>query len=82
MSKGKVWNRGKHNGRGLPPRKEYKGPDNSIGNNAGNSEVKPSGLIEDSIPSRINSVQLMNREHWIGRVNPVKRERLDSKTRK
>lgn len=82
MSKGKVWNRGKHNGRGLPPRKEYKGPDNPIGNNAGSSGVEPSGLTENSVPSRINTVKLMNRDHWIDRVTPVKRKDLDSKTRK
>ncbi|SDW99367.1 hypothetical protein SAMN05518855_1007207 [Paenibacillus sp. CF384] len=82
MSKGRVWNRGKHNGRGLPSRKEKKGPDNPSGNNAGGQELEPSGLTVNDTPSRANTVKLMNRENWVSRVTPAKREELDKNNRK
>lgn len=73
MSKGKVWNRGKHNGGGLPPRKLNKDliPAANI-----SESMQPELQVgkSDSIPTRINTVQRMNRDNWVQRATPIKRE--------
>jgi hypothetical protein len=73
MSKGKVWNRGKHNGKGLPPRKEYKEQTPTIKSNL-TSELAGAGSQENVIPTRVNTVQRMNRDNWVQRATPLKRE--------
>lgn len=72
MSKDKVWNRGKHNGRGLPPRKN-KEPNPGAVIGASNSQEGAS-VTAQSLPARINTVQRMNRDNWVQRVTPMKRE--------
>ncbi|RED54912.1 hypothetical protein [Cohnella lupini] len=69
MSKNKVWNRGKHNGRGLPPR-EVKEANPVTGSSGG---IQAEGSAATVIPARINTVQRMSRDNWVGRVTPVKR---------
>lgn len=70
MSKGKVWNRGKHNGRGLPPRKDKE----PVAKSEGSNPAEGSGLSANTSPTRVNTVQRMNRENWVQRATPVKRE--------
>lgn len=75
MSKGKVWNRGKHNGGGLSPRKLNKDliPAANI-----SESMQPELQVgkSDSIPTRINTVQRMNRDNWVQRATPIKRENI------
>lgn len=73
MSKGKVWNRGKHNGGGLPPRKQYKELNPPTKNTEGAQTEQPF-VTADSIPTRVNTVQRMNRDNWVQRATPIKRE--------
>ncbi|TFE25966.1 hypothetical protein [Cohnella luojiensis] len=69
MSKNKVWNRGKHNGRGLPPKKETSPAASDVTSN------QPEGPSSTgiSLPPRINTVQRMNRDNWVGRVTPPRK---------
>ncbi|WP_256760548.1 hypothetical protein [Cohnella sp. WQ 127256] len=72
MSKNKVWNRGKHNGRGLPPRK-----DKEL-NPVLQSTVSEQPVVIDSTlnsaPTPANTVKRMNRDNWVQRVTPTKRQ--------
>jgi hypothetical protein len=60
MSKGSVWNKGKHNGRGLPAKKQVQ--DNTAG---------PADSNAEDSASPINSVKRMNRENWVVRPERV-----------
>jgi hypothetical protein len=73
MTKGKVWNRGKHNGGGLPPRKEYKEL-NPATKSTESTQSDQTIVPTDSIPTRVNTVQRMNRDNWVQRATPIKRE--------
>jgi hypothetical protein len=74
MTKGKVWNRGKHNGGGLPPRKEYKELNPPATNSTESTHSEQPVVTTDSIPTRVNTVQRMNRDNWVQRATPIKRE--------
>ncbi|MCL6604908.1 MAG: hypothetical protein K6T94_18755 [Paenibacillus sp.] len=66
MSKDRVWNKGKHNGRGLAG--AHKKAESSI--EGSNSEAKDAELIDSNAGDTgnpINSVQRMNRENWVER---------------
>jgi len=68
MSKGRVWNKGKHNGGGL----SKKGP---AGQPAGSGEVKLSDEAANQsnpVPeTRGSKVMRMNRENWVERPQRV-----------
>jgi hypothetical protein len=60
MSKGRVWNRGKHNGAGLS-KKDTAGKES-----AGSTD--PAELNAEEIPNpRIDTVKPMNRDNWVVR---------------
>ncbi|UQZ32160.1 hypothetical protein C2I18_00485 [Paenibacillus sp. PK3_47] len=67
MSKNKVWNRGKHNGGGLPKR-------NKPPVDAEASVSAP----EEPVNARIDTVKPMNRSNWVSRparVTPKPQDR-------
>jgi hypothetical protein len=70
MSKGKVWNRGKHNGKGLPERKEKVEQKLTEKTNGIEGTISPVNVV----PTRVNTVQRMSRENWVQRATPIKRE--------
>jgi hypothetical protein len=72
MSKDKVWNRGKHNGRGLPQRQNKES--NPEASNGASLSQDGSGVPAQTIPARVNTVQRMNRENWVQRATPMKRD--------
>ncbi|WP_339320159.1 hypothetical protein [Paenibacillus sp. FSL R10-2734] len=65
MSKGRVWNRGKHDGTGLSRKK----PVEQAGSEATETEqAEPSNDLSNS---RIETVKPMNRTNWVTRPKRV-----------
>lgn len=65
MSKGRVWNRGKHDGTGLS-RKKPVDQEETVTSEAETTE--PSNEISNS---RIDTIKPMNRENWVSRPKRV-----------
>lgn len=61
MSKGRVWNRGKHNGAGLSKKKPVEQEVEA------SSESQVPEASNDRISSRIDTVKPMNRTNWVTR---------------
>jgi hypothetical protein len=61
MSKGRVWNRGKHNGAGLSKKKPV---DQEV---TGSTESEATESSNDISNSRIDTVKPMNRSNWVTR---------------
>ncbi|MBW4081336.1 hypothetical protein [Paenibacillus sp. S150] len=59
MSKDRVWNKGKHNGRGLSKKNAAAEP--SAGQN------QPAPAAEESFNPRLDTVKPMNRSNWVTR---------------
>lgn len=67
MSKGRVWNRGKHDGTGLSRKKPIETTESA---NAETTE--PSNEISNETPnSKFDVVKPMNRENWVTRPKRV-----------
>ncbi|KWX75534.1 hypothetical protein [Paenibacillus jilunlii] len=69
MSKGRVWNKGKHNGRGLSKK--------NIAAEETENQAQPEQAPEESFIPRIDTVKPMNRSNWVtrpARVVPKKPE--------
>jgi len=70
MSKDRVWNKGKHNGRGLAgANKKVDSPNDSSKPEEGLEEPEDSNAGNTGNP--INSVKRMNRENWVVRPSRV-----------
>ncbi len=63
MSKGRVWNKGKHNGRGLSKK-------NTAAEETENRS-QPAQIPEESFIPRIDTVKPMNRSNWVTRPSRV-----------
>ncbi|MEC0167951.1 hypothetical protein [Paenibacillus graminis] len=63
MSKGRVWNKGKHNGRGLS-KKNTEVPESG-------DQHQPDQAAEESFIPRIDTVKPMNRSNWVTRPSRV-----------
>lgn len=61
MSKGRVWNRGKHNGGGLSKKKPI---DSEV---TASSATEATQASNDISNSRIDTVKPMNRTNWVTR---------------
>ncbi|OKP99315.1 hypothetical protein [Paenibacillus sp. P46E] len=59
MSKGRVWNKGKHNGRGLSKK--------NIASEETEGQAQPAEAPEESFIPRIDTVKPMNRSNWVTR---------------
>ncbi|WP_379134275.1 hypothetical protein [Paenibacillus sp. sgz500958] len=74
MSKGRVWNKGKHNGGGFEGRRaqqQLNSPDSANKESLNESNAEDAG-------NPINSVKRMNRENWVSRparVTPPARKK-------
>ncbi len=65
MSKGRVWNRGKHDGTGLSRKK-------TVDQEVTETTEAATTEISNEIPnSRIDTVKPMNRENWVSRPKRV-----------
>ena len=65
MSKGRVWNRGKHDGTGLSRKK-------TVDQEVTETTEAETTEISNEIPnSRIDTVKPMNRENWVSRPKRV-----------
>jgi hypothetical protein len=75
MSKKSVWNKGKHNGGGGSP-KAAASKTGTVAKNSGAQSASTSQdgnhMIDTNNP--INRVVRMNRENWVERQAPVKRD--------
>lgn len=65
MSKGRVWNRGKHDGTGLSKKK----PVNQEATES--TEAETTELSNELSNSRIDTVKPMNRANWVSRPKRV-----------
>jgi hypothetical protein len=76
MSKGRVWNKGKRNGGGGPPKDAASkaGADvkKSSSSQVGGTIAADNNIVDPNNP--INRVARMNRENWVVRQAPVKRD--------
>lgn len=69
MSKGRVWNRGKHDGTGLSKKKPV---EQEATEPKAAETTEPTNEITNEIPnSRIDIVKPMNRENWVTRPKRV-----------
>ncbi|GGD57909.1 hypothetical protein [Paenibacillus nasutitermitis] len=78
MSKGRVWNKGKHNGGGL----SKKAPASQAADSgADNSPAKEADIVRPVPETRGSQVMRMNRENWVERPARVvpKKEAADVK---
>lgn len=65
MSKGRVWNRGKHDGTGLSRKKTV---DQEV---TETTEAETTEISNETPNSRIDTVKPMNRENWVSRPKRV-----------
>jgi hypothetical protein len=71
MSKGRVWNKGKHNGAGFSKKKPV---DQEV---TASTESEPTEISNDISNTRIDTVKPMNRTNWVTR--PARVINKDSK---
>ena len=69
MSKDRVWNKGKHNGRGLAG--AHKKPENVTDNSTDTNQAEIADSNAGDTGNPINSVKRMNRENWVVRPSRV-----------